>query len=117
VGGHCTPVYPHFLINAAKRRGLRQQLATAGRRINTEQPRRQIERLVTALGAVDACRVHILGLAFRPQVREDAYSPAISLRDNLLELGASVTIEDPLYADADLASKGFMPGRVDDNVD
>jgi nucleotide sugar dehydrogenase len=117
VGGHCTPVYPHFLINGAKRRGLRQQLATTGRRINAEQPRRQIERLVTALGALDACRVHILGLAFRPQVREDAYSPATSLRDHLLELGASVTIEDPLYADADLVSRGFVPGRVDGKVD
>jgi nucleotide sugar dehydrogenase len=117
VGGHCTPVYPHFLINGAKRQGVRQELATLGRLINDGQPRRQIDRLAGALGGLLGRRVHILGLAFRPQVPEDAYSPASFLRDSLMEAGASVTIEDPLYSDAELIAKKYRPGSIDGKID
>jgi nucleotide sugar dehydrogenase len=115
VGGHCTPVYPYFLINDAARRGIQQQLAALGRRINERQPERQIERLNAALGSLNRRRVHILGLAFRPQVSEDAFSPALVLQERLRQVGAAVTIEDPLYDDAALAKKGFTPGRIDGN--
>jgi nucleotide sugar dehydrogenase len=115
VGGHCTPVYPYFLINDAARRGVHQELAALGRRINERQPERQIERLSGALGGLKRRRVHILGLAFRPQVREDAYSPALVLQERLRQGGAAVTIEDPLYDEAALIQKGFTPGRIDGN--
>jgi nucleotide sugar dehydrogenase len=117
VGGHCTPVYPHFLIKHAQRCGIRQELAATSRHINDQQPARQIERLSLALQGLSGCRIHILGLAFRPQVPEDAYSPAVALRDCLLKAGATVTIEDPLYDAAALISKGFTPGRIDCDVD
>jgi nucleotide sugar dehydrogenase len=113
VGGHCTPVYPYFLIRDAARRRMHQELAELGRRINERQPERQIERLETALGGLSQRRVHILGLAFRPQVREDAYSPALALQQRLHRAGATVTLEDPLYEDATLIEKGFTPGRID----
>jgi nucleotide sugar dehydrogenase len=117
VGGHCTPVYPYFLINGAARGGLRQELAALGRRINDAQPARQIDRLAGVLGGLHKRRVHILGLAFRPQVPEDAYSPACALQHRLTEAGAAVTIEDPLYSDVELAKKGFTSGRVNAGVD
>jgi nucleotide sugar dehydrogenase len=118
VGGHCTPVYPYFLINGAARLGLRLELAALGRRINEAQPDRQIERLARALGGLAGRKVHILGLAFRPQVPEDAYSPAAPLRESLARAGATVTIEDPLYDDEEIRRKGFIPGKiVDGNVD
>jgi nucleotide sugar dehydrogenase len=115
VGGHCTPVYPHFLIKDAARRGMRQELAAVGRRINERQPERQIERLAGALGGLTRRRVHILGLAFRPQVPEDSYTPALMLQECLRKAGAVVTIEDPLYGDSELARKGFTPGRINGN--
>jgi len=114
VGGHCTPVYPYFLINDAARRGLRQEMAALGRRINEQQPGRHIERLGAALGGLSRRQVHILGLAFRPQVPEDAYSPALALQKQLQIAGAIVTIEDPLYDDAALTKKGLTPGRIGD---
>jgi nucleotide sugar dehydrogenase len=116
VGGHCTPVYPYFLIKDAARRGMQQELAALGRVINERQPERQIERLSAALGGLNRRRVHILGLAFRPQVSEDAFSPALVLQERLRQVGATVTIEDPLYNDVALAQKGFTPGRIDGNA-
>lgn len=117
VGGHCTPVYPYFIINGAARIGLKLELAARGRAINEDQPRRQVKRLELALDRLAGRRVHILGLAFRPQVPEDAYSPAVPLQAALREAGATVTIEDPLYSDATLKAKDFTPGRVERGVD
>lgn len=108
VGGHCTPVYPHFYANDAARRGIDVDLARAARAINEAQPERQLQRLSTVLGGLRGKRVHILGLGFRPQVREDAYSPAIPLRDLLREAGAEPSIEDPLYSPAELEKKNFI---------
>ena len=112
VGGHCTPVYPHFLINDAARRGMQQELAVLGRKINERQPERHIERLSAALGGLNRRRVHLLGLAFRPQVPEDTCSPAWGLQERLRREGATVTIEDPVYDDVALIQKGFTPGRI-----
>src|SRR5207247_2788047 len=99
VGGHCTPVYPYFLINGAARRGVSQELVALGRRINECQPGRQLERLAALLGGLCGRRIHILRLALRLQVREDAYSPAVILQSTLVAAGAKVTLEDPLYDD------------------
>src|SRR5258708_696935 len=110
VGGHCTPVYPYFLINGAARRGISQDLVALGRQINERQPDRQIDRLETLLGSLRGQHIHILGLAFRPQVREDAFSPAVALQSKLKAAGAKVTLEAPLYDEAELTAKGFTPG-------
>jgi nucleotide sugar dehydrogenase len=112
VGGHCTPVYPYFLINGAARRGISQDLVALARKINERQPDRQIDRLEALLGSLRGRHIHILGLAFRPQVREDAFSPAIALQSRLVAAGARVTLEDPLYDQAELTAKGFTPGSV-----
>jgi nucleotide sugar dehydrogenase len=107
VGGHCTPVYPYFLINGAARLGLELKLPSFARKINEAQPERHVARLGQAIGGLQGRRIHILGLAFRPQVREDAYSPAVPLQEELRAAGATVTLEDPLYSPAELKSKGF----------
>lgn len=112
VGGHCTPVYPNFLINGAMRIGSRTELVSLARHINDDQPGRQITRLSRALGGLAGRRVHILGLAFRPQVPEDAYSPAFALRDGLAASGAIPTVEDPFYDAGQLRARGFTPRRV-----
>jgi nucleotide sugar dehydrogenase len=111
VGGHCTPVYTHFLIQDARRRGLVAELAEAGRRINDGQPGRIVEKL----GELAGRRVVILGVAFRPQVKEAAYSPAYSLRDELEKRGAAVVAHDPLYSEAEIERLGFRPGNVEGN--
>ncbi len=68
VGGHCTPVYPYFLINDAKRKGVRQLLAESARKINDSQAEYAVERLQKALGDMKKAKVMILGLGFRPDV-------------------------------------------------
>lgn len=112
VGGHCTPVYPYFMIHDANRRGVPQRLSTIAREINDEQPARQVARLEGEWGTLAGRRVHILGLGFRPDVKVDTFSPAYALGPALEERGAQVTLEDPMYSDEEIAAAGFTPARA-----
>jgi len=112
VGGHCTPVYPYFLMREARRLGMSQRLSEAAREINDHQPARQLDRVAAAWKGLCGQRVHILGFGFRPGVKVDTLSPAYALRDHLRQLGASVTIEDPFYSEEELRSAGLEPGTI-----
>jgi nucleotide sugar dehydrogenase len=112
VGGHCTPVYPYFLIHDGARRNAPQRLAEEARRINDQQPARNVERLIQAWGPIAGKRVHILGLGFRPDVKVDIFSTAYPLRDALVARGAIVTIEDPCYSAEELRAMGFAAARA-----
>lgn len=113
VGGHCTPVYPYFLIHDAVRRGTPATLVERARRINDGQAEHMMARLEQALRGLRGRRVLLLGLAFRPGVREDLYSPAILVRDELERRGAEVRLHDPLYTEAEVSARGFQPGGLD----
>ncbi len=113
VGGHCTPVYPYFLINRADASGVPQRIAALSRQVNEDQPARNVARLKAALGGLSGKKVHIMGLAFRPGVKEDSYSPAFALRDLLKREGAHVTLEDPVYSDDELKTCGFVPDDIE----
>jgi nucleotide sugar dehydrogenase len=112
VGGHCTPVYPYFLTRESRRMGMAQRISEAAREINDQQPTRQLERVATAWKPLGGQRVHLLGLGFRPGVKVDTFSPAYALRDELLQRGAHVTLEDPYYTEQELRNAGFEPGTA-----
>lgn len=108
VGGHCTPVYPHFLINEARSRGEILRLAETARRINDDRPGEVLDRV----GDLSGKKVLILGLSFRPQVKAAAYSPAFTLIDEVRQRGGHVRINDPLYSDHELREYGLEPGEL-----
>ena len=51
----------------------------------------------------------ILGVAYRGDVKETAFSGAFALRDALAARGAEPLATDPLYDDAELRALGFEP--------
>ena len=61
------------------------------------------------LGSLDGQNVLVLGVAYRGDVREDAFSSAFRLRDELLAAGARVHGHDPYYDADHLRSIGFEP--------
>ncbi len=111
VGGHCTPVYPYFLINEARTRGIPVELAELGRKINASQPRKILDKI----GNVKGKKCIVLGVSFRPQVKESAYSPAFTLVTELEQRGAEVTVHDPLYTEDELRKLGLNPGEIAGN--
>jgi nucleotide sugar dehydrogenase len=101
VGGHCIPVYPHFLLTDASDSEL--ELARTSREINDGMAGLSIEALAEALGGLEGRRVLVLGAAYREDVKELAFSSAIPLVEHLHRKGAEVLIHDPLFSPAELA--------------
>jgi nucleotide sugar dehydrogenase len=112
VGGHCTPVYPYFFINDAKLRNVPEELAAAARRINDSQSRYVAGRIGRALKTLKNKRVLMMGLAFRPDVKEDLYSPAYLLKEAIKEIGGEPLLCDPLYGRDEIEKKGFIYGDL-----
>jgi UDP-N-acetyl-D-mannosaminuronic acid dehydrogenase len=110
VGGHCIPVYPRFYLDADHE----ARLPGAAREVNQAMPGYAVDLLEAELGTLAGARVVILGVAYRGNVRETAFSGAFALRDVLAARGAEPLVVDPLYDDHELRAFGFEPwdGRV-----
>jgi nucleotide sugar dehydrogenase len=100
VGGHCIPVYPYFLINAAGSDEM--SIPTASRRANDGMADWALDRLDGALGGLRGKRVLVFGLAYRENVKETAFSAAKRLLTSLRERGATPILNDPLYTPQEL---------------
>jgi nucleotide sugar dehydrogenase len=105
VGGHCIPVYPHFLLSRAPE----LTLVEASRKVNDGQVDRAIATLEGALGSLDGVDVLVLGLTYRHGVKELAYSRALPLIEALRAGGARVLAFDPLLDDDEVVRVGAVP--------
>jgi nucleotide sugar dehydrogenase len=105
VGGHCIPVYPHFLLSRAPE----MTLVEASRRANDGQVDRAIATVEGELGGLDGVAVLVLGLTYRHGVKELAYSRALALIDGLRRRGARVVAHDPLLDDDEVTRLGADP--------
>lgn len=107
VGGHCIPVYPYFLMHDDTTSGL--ELPRRARAINDGMAAYAVDAIERVLGGVEGQPVAILGVAYRGDVKESAFSSAFLLRDALRSRGAWVFADDPLYTDDELRVLGFTP--------
>lgn len=112
VGGHCIPVYPYFLINAAGDGEM--SLPGTARRVNDAMSGWALERISDHLGGLQGKRVLILGLAYRENVKETAFSGAVRLAAELKEAGAIAVLNDPLYTDDEVERLGMTPVSLED---
>ena len=92
VGGHCIPVYPHFLLSRAPE----MELVSLSRRVNDGQVGVAIRSIQKVLGGLEGVPVLVLGLTYREGVHELAYSRALPLIERLAFHGAVVSAWDPL---------------------
>jgi nucleotide sugar dehydrogenase len=106
VGGHCTPVYPYFLINNFREAGLDFDLASRSRIINDEMAAYAVS---LASANVSEKKALILGLSFRPNIKEDTFSTSYLLRDALVKNNFEVYLNDTEFSEAEISRKGFTP--------
>lgn len=113
VGGHCIPVYPYFLLHGLAEGSAEEahelSLPRRARVINDGMAAYAVARLEAAVGSLDGQCVALLGVAYRGNVKETAFTSARLLRDALQAGGARVVAEDPLYSDEELAQLGYTP--------
>ena len=105
VGGHCIPVYPHFLLDRAPE----LSLVARAREVNDAQVDVAIDAVRETLGSLDGEGVLVLGLTYRHGVKELAYSRALPLIAGLRAAGAQVVAFDPLLSDDEVRAAGAEP--------
>ena len=105
VGGHCIPVYPHFLLSRAPE----LELVELARRTNDGQVAMAIRSIEDEIGGLDGVAVLVLGLTYRHGVHELAYSRALPLIERLAQHGAVVSAYDPLLTVDEVARSGATP--------
>jgi nucleotide sugar dehydrogenase len=105
VGGHCIPVYPHLLLSRAPD----LEVVATARRTNDGVLGNAIKTLETQLGGLDDVPILVLGLTYRENVKELAYSRALPLIDRLGFHGAEVWAYDPLLSDEEIERNCATP--------
>jgi len=113
VGGHCIPVYPYFLIQGAADDETALTLPRRSRVINDEMSNYAADRVEREIGSLAGAQVLLLGVAYRGDVRETAFTSARLLREAFKRRGAVVYASDPLYSDEDLVALGYTPLPAD----
>ncbi len=105
VGGHCIPVYPHLYLYGDPK----ASLVSIARDENVKMADYYVSKLENYLHSLTNKNIVILGISYRPGVKEHANSGAYYLNKLLLERGASVFAMDPLYDNNETESLGFVP--------
>ena len=99
VGGHCIPVDPYYLAWRAREFDFVDRFVELAGDINLAMPRHVVDLVGEALNdrgkALRGARVGILGVAFKPNVRDARNSPAADVMAGLRSRGADVTYHDP----------------------
>jgi len=102
VGGHCIPVDPMYLSWWAEKNGTRASIIDHSDEINLAMPiyvSQRVRNLVA--GNTSTKRVLIMGVAYKPGVKDVRETPATALRDDLISNGYEVGWIDPLVTDWD----------------
>jgi UDPglucose 6-dehydrogenase len=95
-GGSCFPKDVKALIAIAEQFGYDFKLLKAVNEINAEARTNFVEKIIHHFGDVKGKKIAILGLAFKPDTDDMRYAPSIDIVKDLIALGASVNVYDPI---------------------
>ncbi len=99
VGGHCIPIDPYYLAWRAREFDFVDRFVELAGDINLAMPRHVVDLVAEALNergrALKGVRVGVIGVAFKPNVRDARNTPATDVIVGLIARGANVTYHDP----------------------
>jgi len=99
IGGHCIPIDPMYLTWKARMVGFEARLIELASQINSQMPHFVVEKVVDALNeqerSIKNSNIHILGVAYKPNVSDTRESPALDIITLLQRKGAKITYSDP----------------------
>jgi len=105
VGGPCLPVNSYQMINFAKNFTSKTfGLVEDGRKINEKMPFHTVELLEDALNEINLplsnSSILVLGVSYKPDVKDIQLSPVEKIVEILQNKGANVLIYDPYFKDS-----------------
>ena len=99
VGGHCIPVDPSYLADAAARVGVPATFIERANEVNLEMAKYVVDRVKADNGGSLAGKtVQVVGVAYKPNVADVRETPAEPVVEELKKAGANVTWSDDLVA-------------------
>jgi UDPglucose 6-dehydrogenase len=115
-GGSCFPKDVAAFRSVAEQMGIDFSLLTEVERINSQQKKRFLSKVRSALWTLRGKRIGVLGLAFKGETDDIRESPAIELIEMLLGEGCSITAFDPaaMKRTAEILPPGQNLRYVDD---
>lgn len=100
VGGHCIPVDPMYLSWWAEKNGKNASIIEESDEINLGMPIYVAKRVRELLpSTAKRKRVLILGVAYKPGVKDVRETPVTALRNDLISHGCEVAWIDPLVSE------------------
>jgi nucleotide sugar dehydrogenase len=103
VGGHCIPVYPQFYLWGDTSATIVEDARTT----NSYMPRYAVESMINILGDLNGKNILVLGLSYRANVKESAFSGCFELNKELKNYGAKIEVIDPLFSDKEIEDLGL----------
>lgn len=99
LGGHCIPIDPFYLSWKARQNGFESRFIELAGHVNASMPRYVVETVAEALNSrersVRGSRVHLCGMAYKPNVGDVRESPSLDIANLLIRQGANVSYSDP----------------------
>jgi nucleotide sugar dehydrogenase len=107
VGGPCLPVNSYQMINFAKNFTSKTfELVENGRKINEKMPYHTVDLLEDALNEINkplsGSSILVLGVSYKPDVKDIQISPIEKIIDILKEKGANILIYDPYFKNSEV---------------
>jgi UDP-N-acetyl-D-glucosamine dehydrogenase len=97
VGGHCIPIDPIYLAQKAESVGASAQFIRQANLVNQQMPLYVLKRLEGLLGGnISGKKICIVGISYKPDVKDMRQSPSIALWQELEKKGAQVSFHDEI---------------------
>jgi nucleotide sugar dehydrogenase len=116
VGGPCLPVNSYQLLNTARRTGTKLSIIESARKINEKMPDHTVELTSNAFKecnkSIQDSEILILGVSYKPNVKDIQLSPAEYIIEKFQNLGANVHIYDPYFSSTEVFGI-----KVEENLD
>jgi UDPglucose 6-dehydrogenase len=98
-GGSCFPKDTMALKKIAEKNGCELSIVSATIKANERQKLLMVEKIKKEFASLENKTIAILGISFKPETDDIRESPAITIIENLLKLGANVKAYDPKALD------------------
>jgi len=116
VGGPCLPINSYQLLNSARHVGVKLSMIESARKINENMSDHVVKLTSSAFkesnNSLQSSDILILGVSYKPNVKDIQLSPAEKIISKLQNLGTNVHIYDPYFS-----SDTVFGIKVEDNLD
>jgi UDP-N-acetyl-D-glucosamine dehydrogenase len=121
VGGHCIPCDPHYLLWQLRETRTTAPLVNQAMIAIAERPKQVVDRVLHSLSSngmgITGTRVVVVGVTYKPGVRDVRSSSALDIIGYLVDRGARVEYYDPLVPSVALPNGDRMDSAVDPRGD